>query len=275
MYRDYKVVVVTPAGRKRYLEILIPYVMQLKPIVDEYVLWVNTTNQEDIQYIKNVARDNSSFIKLLHTSTRIDGNHAIHSFFPHHIDERTIYIRFDDDIVYIDNIEYLKNFLDFRIDNPFYFLVYANILNNAVISYLHQRFGNIELTKDNKVSYECLCPIGWKTPDFAVDLHKNILANGVAKFRFPGRWNLYNNERVSINVICWLGSTFAKFGGKVGVDEENWLSVDKPRELGIYNCIYGGFICVHYAFYTQREKVEANGMVNQYRNFMKANIKEG
>lgn len=275
MYRDYRIVVVTPSGRKRYLEILIPYVMRLAPIVDEYVMWVNTVNQDDIKYMQDMAASKPEFIKLLYTNVPIQGNSAICSFFKHHIDEKTIYIRFDDDIVYIDGIEQFKNFLDFRIDNPDYFIIYANILNNAMISHLHQRFGNIEFTNNTKVSYECLCPNGWNNPDFAVKLHENILTNGIDKFRFNGKWVLYYNERVSINVICWFGSTFAKFSGEVGKDEENWLATDKPKQLGAYNCIYGGFVCVHYAFYTQREKVDASGMTQRYKDFMHSIIKEG
>lgn len=275
MYRDYRIVVVTPAGRKRYLELLIPYIMRLVPVVDEYVLWVNTTHAEDINYMQEVATNNPTFIKLLYTSAPIQGTSAIHTFFLHHIDEKTIYIRFDDDVVYIDDVERLKNFLDFRIDNPHYFLVYANILNNAITSYLHQRFGTIKHTKDTQVTYDCLCQVGWKSPDFALKLHEDILTNGVDKYRFKGIWNLYDHERVSINAICWFGSTFAKFSGQVGIGEEEWLATDKPKALGVYNCIYGDFICVHYAFFTQRDKVDANGIVECYKDFMHSTIKEG
>jgi hypothetical protein len=41
-------------------------------------------------------------------------------------------------------------------------------------------------------------------------------------------------------------------------DEEGWLSADFPRELGVPCIIYGGALCVHFAFYTQRgEALEA------------------
>ena len=44
-----RIVVVTPAGRRRYLEILFRYILKLRPIMDEYRLWVNTENNEDIE----------------------------------------------------------------------------------------------------------------------------------------------------------------------------------------------------------------------------------
>ena len=51
-----RIVVVTPAGRKRYLEILFRYILKLRPIMDEYRLWVNTENNEDIEYMNENRR---------------------------------------------------------------------------------------------------------------------------------------------------------------------------------------------------------------------------
>ena len=49
MYQNYKVVVNTAAGRRRYMQYLIPYVLA-SDIVDRYDLWINTMNCQDIAF---------------------------------------------------------------------------------------------------------------------------------------------------------------------------------------------------------------------------------
>jgi hypothetical protein len=84
------------------------------------------------------------------------------------------------------------------------------------------------------------------------------------KFRFSGKWILTQYERVSINCISWRGEEFKLFDGNVGRDEEAWLSVEKPKEIQRPNCIFGEFVCVHYAFHTQRERIDSTDILSQY-----------
>ena len=43
-----KVISVTPAGRKIYLEILVPYLLKNRAYIAEHHFWLNTENREDI-----------------------------------------------------------------------------------------------------------------------------------------------------------------------------------------------------------------------------------
>ena len=52
--KTYKIVVVTPAGRKKYMNILLSYILKQKNIIDEYRIWVNTTNLEDLNWFKEL-----------------------------------------------------------------------------------------------------------------------------------------------------------------------------------------------------------------------------
>lgn len=54
MFNEFKVVCVTPAGRRRYMQYLIPQIIS-SPIVDRYDIWVNTVNREDIFFFKQVS----------------------------------------------------------------------------------------------------------------------------------------------------------------------------------------------------------------------------
>jgi hypothetical protein len=278
MFDNYRIVAVTPAGRRRYLEILIPQILALRPYIDEYRLWVNTTDAHDIAYMEAVAAKYSDFIKLerLPQSVPVNGNLTIRHFFPQCCDPNTIYVRFDDDIVFIDSVSAFRDFLIFRIVNPHYFLVYANILNNAVTTHIHQCMGNLKPVNKEVASFKAEDPIGWGSPQFAVGIHEQIIkeitktnALTLHAFHWKTPWILYGAPRVSINCISWFGSQFAQFGGIIGhQDEEYWLSVIAPRELGRVNAIYGGFVVVHFAFCTQRALLEeTTDYLQQYKEY--------
>jgi hypothetical protein len=265
MFENKKIVVVTPAGRKKYLELLIPYVLKLRDVVDEYRLWVNTDDKDDIDYMKFISEQYPDFIKLEYLSITYERTMSIYSFFKNCTDKDTVYVRFDDDIVMMDDITHFKNFLKFRIENPQYFVVYANILNNSVISHLHQRFGKLN-TKIGLVDYNCTCNLGWRDPKFVEDLHRQVLEkNDLSFFHFNNPWILHFYERVSINCLSWLGEEFNEFDGLVGRDEEKWISCDKPLELGKPSVIYGEFSVVHYAFGLQRDYLDTTDIYSKYK----------
>lgn len=46
-----KVVVCIPCGRKRYLEVLVPWLLKRGDCVDRFDLWLNTDVAEDIEHI--------------------------------------------------------------------------------------------------------------------------------------------------------------------------------------------------------------------------------
>lgn len=274
MFADKRVVIVTPAGRRRYMEILLPQVQRLRDagLADEYRLWVNTTDAEDIRWMEQAAAADPDFVKLERLTIPHDGSFSIYSFFKNCVDPGTVYVRFDDDLVLLDDPARFAEFLAFRIAHPEYFLVYGNILNNAAIAYLHQRVGTLDAAA-GVTGAECMDATGWKSPQFVRNLHEQVLsARDLARFRLPFNWALLNYERVSINCISWLGEQFAAFGGKIAKDEEACLASDRPKLMKMPNCVFGGFVCVHYAFYVQRDKLEATDVLARYRDWAQERV---
>lgn len=266
--KEYKKIIVVPYGRKRYVELLIPQLMKYVPYVSEIHLWINTTVKEDLDYAKSLESD---VIKLKHLPEGVEatgGGSSIYHFFKDYTDDDTVYIRFDDDVVLVDDLEAFKKFVDFRINHPEYFLVYPTILNNAVITYLLQQNGIVPKELGD-VKMECTDEVGWKSGEFSEKLHRYFLdqKNGDLKSIYMPEYVATDFTRISINCIAWLGSQFKKFEGRVGEDEEQWLSVDKPKELNMTNCVYGNFACVHYAFYTQRELLDKTDVLKKYSLF--------
>jgi hypothetical protein len=215
----------------------------------------------------NKLEQENSWIKTVRISNSKHNNESIARFFPLDCDENSVYVRLDDDIVFVDK-HFFDNIFEYRINNPQYFLVYGNIINNAVVSHFHQ--------KSNLVSYPqeckkiCMDDIGWKDPLFAEAIHRafiNDFNNGNIQKWFDSFSPIVLNDydRVSINCICWLGKTFKEFNSTLASgDEELWLSVEKPKLLNTPNVIFNNAIASHFSFYTQRGHLDSTDLLSCY-----------
>lgn len=268
MNKEYKLVVVTPAGRKRYMEVLLPHILKEKDFIDEYRIWVNTNDPEDVKYFEQLEKEYAGFITLDRSAddNRSKGkSEAIHCFFKNTVDENTIYIRLDDDIVWLDD-DFFKKMYKFRVENPDPFLIFGNIVNNAICDHLHQKEGIYDPTP--MFGYDCLDENGWKNPELAEKKHRifldNYKNNNLNKYKF-NRWIANSYERISINAICWFGKSLKEINGNVAVNEEEFLSKNYPKQISSPNCIYGDALCVHFAFYTQREHMDQTDILNSYK----------
>ena len=273
--KTYKIVVVTPAGRKRYMEILFQYLIKQKHIIDEYRIWVNTGNVDDLKWFEELNTQYKDFVTLeyLPKSLHPGGTSHICKFFKNTIDEDTIYIRFDDDVVWMEE-DFIEKIVKFRINNPEYFIIYGNIINNSVIDYIHQKQG-IQYSKN--IENTCLCEYGWKSPTICEEKHITFINNlndntndGIKKYKFD-RY-ITRNERISINNICWFGADFKQFLGIVDEAEEQWLSCEKPKQINKKTCVYGEAVCVHYAFWPQRDYLDKTDILQKYKTISE-NIK--
>src|SRR5512139_2506516 len=242
MIDGYKVTVCIPAGRQRYMEVLIPQILREEGW-DELQIWVNTDNAADVTYLNSLPLLDHR-IRLLHLPDGVlaRGGWTIHNFYPYYIDDDTVYIPFDDDVCWIEPGT-IKSLESGRVKHQIPFLIYPVIVNNAIITHIWQALGRIDV---NKYIYaDCTDEIGWRNPKFAEKLHriflKSLKENKIGRFKFPTRPIALS--RMSINCISWLGKEFAKFDGRLASDnEEEWLSVTRPTQLGTYNLIFGNAI---------------------------------
>ena len=185
----------------------------------------------------------------------------------------------------------MKNLLRFRIENPQFFLVYANTINNAVCAFLHQRAGILP----TKGYIECdgLCAgNAWSDERFTLLQHQKLIerieqgATEIYKSAFD-KWELDDVEqgyswhpgepmwcepgRCSINFISWFGRDFdpvkerAESHDEEVVNEERYLSYDYPRESGKRNCIIGSALAAHFSFLSQAKFMYMSGYLERYR----------
>ena len=263
MYRNYRVIVNTAAGRRRYMQYLIPYIVA-SDIVDRYDIWINTHNGADIEFFRRVADRFPKINLVWQPDGVVDGNSTINAFYRDCTDPDAIYFKLDDDIVWMEP-GLIEKMVMFRIDNPRYFLVTPLVINNALSTYLLQIEGRIRL--DDYYQSYASHPVLWKSGNFAAELHTWFIHN----YLKPGKWDslhLGKKEmgmtRFSNNAVLWFGKEMARFSGNVPGDDEEFLSCTYPTMSGMSNAWNGDAIVAHFAFFPQREKLDRAGILDQY-----------
>ncbi|MCQ2163642.1 MAG: hypothetical protein MJZ04_00530 [Bacteroidales bacterium] len=262
MYKNYKVYVNTAAGRRRYMQYLIPYIVSC-PLVDRYDIWINTHDGADIEFFKRIA-DAFPVVNLVWQPDGIvDGNKSINAFYLTCTDPDAIYFKLDDDIVWMEP-DAIEKMIRFRIDHPEYQIVSPLVINNSLSTYQLQIENKIEL--DTYYHSDSSHPVLWKDPVFALELHRwflnQIESNGVDNLHIGQK--AMGMTRFSINAILWFGSDMASIKGIVPGDDEEFLSCIWSTKTGKPNCWNGDAIIAHFAFFTQRQILDKNDILNQY-----------
>jgi hypothetical protein len=258
----HNLVCVTPAGRRRYMKILIPQVLS-SPKVSRYDIWLNTKDKSDLLFFEFLEKKFNNINLIEQPEGKVDGIKSINSFFKHTINPNEIYLRLDDDIVWIEP-NFFETMYNKRIEDKNSFLITPLTINNAICTHLLQQYGKYQY-KDYLPAI-CMNKTMWNNPDFAKNLHSwflnHISHNTYETLKIND--NIIALNRFSINSICWYGSDFDKFNGLILGDEEEYLSVIKPSELSKYNKIIGDTVIAHYSFYPQRNSLDKTSILNQY-----------
>jgi len=256
-----KFVTVTPAGRRRYLEILASYLLRHRDVIDEHHWWLNTREPEDVAFVHQLADQHPNFfhvvVKPMDRGLSLGG--GIWTYLRDCVDPDTIYARLDDDICYMAD-DALANLRQFREQHPEPFLVLGNIVNNAVCTHCYQQAGIVP-TRWGVVQNECMDERGWRSGPFARRLHRRFLLD-VEQGR-ASRWRqspmeIDGTRRFSVNAICWKGEDLAAIPERQvdNIDEESFLTEDLPTRLGRPNVVCPEALFAHYAFWTQRRYLE-------------------
>ncbi|MEM7463835.1 MAG: hypothetical protein AAF362_14275, partial [Pseudomonadota bacterium] len=51
----HRIVASTPAGRRRYMRLLVPHILS-SDIIDRYDIWINTTDPADLAFIEALGK---------------------------------------------------------------------------------------------------------------------------------------------------------------------------------------------------------------------------
>lgn len=274
-------IIVTPAGRRKTLELLYLHLKKNKDEFDKWILWLNTENRDDIKFI----------YKLSTEENWIDIQSCQHPFKPVHIGYRIykfiltlnnvndLYIRIDDDVCYMEKNAIDKLFIA-REKNKDSLLVYPTILNNYNIQYQQQQFGILNVLpkfKDysmngdfHKTSSEELNL--WQSGQLAEKIHRlffdKFYKNELNYFYIPDYMD-HKYKRISVNVIAMRGDLNHLIIDD-DMEEEEYLSSVKPKEIKIPNEIIGNSLFCHYSYYPQFEYLSNTNVLEEYRKILNA-----
>jgi hypothetical protein len=258
-----KRIVITITHRNETINILSQYLSKQRSSFDEWHIWFNSQDQE----LKDNLNKLDAIIIEPGSSNPADKLDNLHFFYKEDsVDNNSNYLKLDDDIVWLE-----PNFVDkmfmCREANDINFLIYSNIINNAVLSNIHMRIGAIPW--DAKCGYYFLDPTGWGNPLFAESIHNTFLSDiktdSYNKWHF-NQWNLDYKELVSINSICWRGEDLAIVAPTMINSDEFWLCNYGPSAVNKNSIIMGNSICAHYAFHTQKTYLDSTNILEQYKN---------
>jgi hypothetical protein len=270
---DWRISIVTPAGREEYLSIFKKYIYKEmeKGLVDEWQLWQNTIKPSDIDYLASMAAENPKVVvhKLeeeIIPAWRNTNALLSYKFMKHTHDANTIYIRLDDDIVWYEPGA-LERIIFARIACPNAFAIYPNVINSTVLTSWHQEIGALGLEAGavhkqsekpedpNWIYLDEFCYTDSKLIDLIHDtFQKRYEQKTLPAYYLPNR-SFDNYQRFSICVLAWWGRDKIE----IGELEEAQLSWEMPAKLERPIFFVGDALFVHYSYHTQIEHLESEG----------------
>ena len=272
MFEGYRVIVVCPAGRRHVADLMRRHVERARPVVDRLHWWLNTDNHADLAYFHDLSRAAPDFHRPIRTSgpTWFGRRHmGIGRFFVHAIDPKTIYVRVDDDVVWMAE-GCIEALVAHRVAHPDAYLVYGNIVNSSRFMHLHQRDGAFD--PGYPVSYDLNHPTNRQSTDTALAAHAAILATAEAIAAGGDRGELLRpwtgfgrhvfgaGEYNDANMLSWFGRDFLRWRGVCPpkIHEEQWICLRMPaRDGGRIHEACGDALCAHYASLHQWPGLEA------------------
>lgn len=274
--QTYKVVVCIPAGREKYLSIFKKFLYRKmdEGILDGIQLWLNTVELRDIAYLESMEKENPK-VKIYRIGEPVNSMGfydtynplKTHLFFANAQDDDTIYIRFDDDIIWCAE-DAIEKICQARIDNPNAFVVTPNIVNSTICNSWHQEIGalseeagKVKRYTANDPNYAYLDEFNYSDGRLADHIHssfrKHYEDGTLSAYHLPRR-SLKEFERFSICCVCWFG----KDKMSLGYVEEPQIAWELPMALNRPNFFVGDALLVHYAYHTQRPYFMATGDVH-------------
>lgn len=268
--KKWNVIVVTPAGREEYLSIFKKYIYKKmeEGLVDGWQVWLNTVKQSDIDYIHSMAAENPKV--QVFTIPDLEGKHnncdtwrTCEFFKWTHLPD-TIFIRFDDDIVWAAD-DAIEKIIKARIEHPKAFIIYPNVINSTLVTSWHQASGAlgteaglVHQEKEGDPNWAYLDEFNYGDSgliDLIHDTFKKRYEEGtLSAYYLPSRV-LLGYPHFSICSIAWWGHDNVNPGSS----EESQLGWEIPTMLGRPNYFAGDALVVHYSYHTQIDHLKADG----------------
>jgi hypothetical protein len=249
---------------------------------DEMHIWVNTQVLDDQKFLAALpdldARIKLKFIKSQAGKDK-DGNDIIvgkktnnlGDWWPENCtDPDAIYVRFDDDIVFVEQGT-VKALVEARLKYPEPYLIFPVIINNAIVAQYLEENSKLKHPQGKSYTPYVFDPLIWSA-DMCFDIHRQFInqvrLHGIDYFHIPDI--NFPPKHISINCMTYFGKDIAKWGGDFGINgEEGYITCQIPywdkRDL----MILGSKVVSHLAFHPQRAHWESQSEDQDVDEFIK------
>lgn len=262
----HRIIAVTPAGRRRYLEVLAHYVIADRTI-DEWQIWENCRDPSDRAFLEHLAREHPDKVQIVRMPGADGGLRSINRFYPALNDPGAFYIKLDDDIVWLPRHLGARLYQHAVAERSRYIWWSPLIVNNALCTWLLKYHSQVHIDAD--ITAQAGCVHAWRSPLFAMHLHRAFLSavrtHALPAFEVPDF--PVSLSRFSINCIGFFGSDVARLGAQFcppDVDDEEWISAVLPTRTGRPGRIVGHLQVSHFSFYTQERFLLSAGVLDEY-----------
>jgi hypothetical protein len=259
-----KVIAVTPAGRRRYLEVLAKYILG-DEAVTEWHLWDNCRDPADRVYIQSLA---SPKIKIVSLPNSKGDNKSINKFYRTMTDPNAFYVKLDDDICYLPPGFFGRFAAKATASKTNAIWFSPVVINNAICTWLLSFHGKVKCSE--ALTCQASCEIGWKNPEFAVLLHRAFLnkieTDQVKSLHIPDA--TMTMGRFSINCLGMFGGDRNALGDAfcpLDVDDEEYISAFLPMLTKRPGQIIGDEVVAHFSYYTQERVVLDTDVLARYQ----------
>jgi hypothetical protein len=260
-----RLVVVTPAGREKYMRLLSHYVLGSSDVA-EWQLWDNCRNAADRAYLHALAASDPR-CRLKQLPGADGGSGVIGEFFRFCDDPDALYLRLDDDVVYVEPDFFAKFAARAQAQRGRALWFSPLVINNAICSWLLKYFSGMAIK--GPVTCQAMCPYAWGSPNLAKALHPAFIAavraGRLDAFRVPDRE--VRLARFSINAFGFFGADRVALGEEFiapDANEEEWLSAILPARLDRPGRIFGDLVVSHFSFYTQERALLRTDLLEDY-----------
>jgi hypothetical protein len=261
----HKIICVTPAGRRRYLELLKRSIGR-ETEIHEWHLWDNCRRNEDRVYLNELARGGPR-IKIIRIEGADGTNQSVNRFYRFCNDPEAFYLKVDDDMVYLPGNLSGRLYRQAAAERERYIWWSPLVVNNAICSWLIKHHSQVSIP--GQLSCQASYPRGWSDGQFAEFLHGQFLEaleNGeVQKFCVPDFE--VSLSRFSINCIGFFGQDVLELGEGFcppECDDEEWISAVLPSLTGRPGRIVGGLIAAHFSYFPQEAGLLRSGILDHY-----------
>lgn len=278
-----KVVAWTPYGRKETMTILSQYVIRdhAAGVIDEYHLYMNTDpdQHQDVLYAQWLA----STYEWIHLKERPAGERVLHPkqlntgrYYRYAIEPDTVYIRLDDDIVYVHE-DAMARLAHAKIHSPAT-VCFPLIWHNAICSFWLQNMGKIPLEYGRVREAYCMDPTGWGDAQFAEKIHRRLLdhirADAVDELFLHHDIQLPIGLQFSVSCFAANSDLYRQLdppGHLPYEEEETWHTIHETHRSGRANMIIGNALVSHLSFFPHTHYIRREtDILDQYRELAEA-----